>query len=124
MSGFNPDFWEVVVERSRMEAYANEDALWHESQKSKNQVSPGRSRTREAFQQVLELIQTELTQRQQEVVQLYYLAGLTETRIAERLNIPQQVVSQHLHGIVRHGKRVGGALPKLRKLCESRGITW
>jgi len=30
MSKFNPDFWEVVVERALLESVTNEDALWHE----------------------------------------------------------------------------------------------
>jgi RNA polymerase sigma factor (sigma-70 family) len=124
MSGFNPDFWEVVVERFRMEAFAEEDALWQEYRVSDSQAEGYRKRTREAFRQILGLIRAELTQRQREVVQLHFLGGLTETEIGRRLDIPQQVVSQHLHGVLRKGKRVGGAIPKLRKLCRKRGITW
>ena len=28
MSKFNPDFWEVVVERGQLESFTNEDALY------------------------------------------------------------------------------------------------
>jgi len=125
MSRFNPDFWEVVVERARLEAFANEDALWHEY----NRTLPEERRrqekhTREVFDRVNDLIRTELTLRQREVVRLYYFARLTEAEIGRRLRIPQQVVSQHLFGILRNGRRVGGAIPRLRKICEKRGITW
>jgi DNA-directed RNA polymerase specialized sigma24 family protein len=124
VSRFNPDFWEVVVERSRMEAFAEVDAHWHEHRVSNSQAAGYRKRTREAFRQILDLIRAELTHRQREVVQLHFLGGLTEPEVGMRLDIPQQVVSQHLHGVLRKGKRVGGAIPKLRKLCRKRGITW
>ena len=53
--------------------------------------------------------------RQREVVELYFFAGLTLYEIADRLGILVPSVSQHLFGKVRGGKRVGGAIPKLRK---------
>jgi RNA polymerase sigma factor (sigma-70 family) len=124
MTRFNPDFWEVVVERAQLEAYSNEDALWHWY----NQPSPSRDerakRTRKTFEQIRALMHSELTVRQREVVELCYFAQLTQQEIAERLGIAQQVVGQHLLGIVRNGKRVGGAIPRLQKLCEERGIEW
>ena len=125
MSRFNPDFWEIVVERTRLEAFANEDSLWHEY----NRTLPAerrrhQQRTRRLFERVNELIRTELTARQRQAVRLYYFANLTETEIGRRLEIPQQVVSQHLFGVLRNGRRVGGAIPKLRRICEKRGINW
>jgi len=123
VSRFNPDFWEVVVERARLESFANEDALWHEYNRTHPDQREARARrAREVFNLVNELIRTELSARQREAVRLYYFADLTEDEIGRRLGIPQQVVSQHLFGILRNGKRVGGAVPKLRKLCEKRGI--
>ena len=71
-----------------------------------------------------DLIRSELTARQREVVRLYYFAKLSQEEISRRLGISQQVVGQHLFGVVRGGKRVGGAIPKLKKLCEKRGIAW
>ena len=125
MSKFNPDFWEVAIERERLEAFANEDALWHEYNRSMPEERRRREKhTREVFEAVNELIRTELTSRQRQAVRLYYFARLTEEEIARQLGIPQQVVSQHLHGILRNGRRVGGAIPKLRKICRKRGITW
>lgn len=124
MSKFNPDFWEVVVARARLEAFANEDALWQASAESPDQRGRYEQRTREALRQVMDLMRTELTQRQREVVQLYYFEGLTEAEVGNCLGIPQQVVGQHLHGVVRDGRRVGGAIAKLKKLCEKRGIHW
>jgi len=128
MSVFNPDFWEIVVERAQLESFANENGLWHEYNQSRPErerdAEQGAQHTRAVFRQVNELIRTELTHRQRQVVRLYYFAGLTEEEIGQRLDIPQQVVSQHLYGVLRDGRRVGGAIPKLRKLCEKRGIVW
>ena len=124
MSKFNPEFWEVVVEQSHLESFANEDALWHAYNRTRPERERRVKRTRQAFGQVIGLIRTELTARQRQVVYLYYFASLTQEEIARRLGIPQQVVSQHLFGIVRNEKRVGGAIPRLRRLCEKRGIVW
>jgi len=125
MSKFNPDFWEVVVDRARLEAFATGEGLWRPEDDVGSEREHQLSREKQqVLSQIHELIRTELTPRQQEVVHLYYFAGLTEARIAERLGIPQQVVSQHLHGILRQGKRVGGAMPRLRKLCEKHGMRW
>ena len=107
------------MERSRLEAFTNEDSLWHEFEKTRPPSRRQAQQTREVVRQVIELMRTELTQRQQEVVQLYYFAGLTEEKIGRRLGIPQQVVSQHLHGIRRGGKRVGGPYPSSKSSARS-----
>ena len=39
-----------------------------------------------------------------------------------RLGITQQVVSKQLFGVIRDGKRIGGAIRRLRQLCEEHGI--
>jgi RNA polymerase sigma factor (sigma-70 family) len=124
MSSFNPSFWEVVVDQADLESFTNEDALWYECERASCDEPARARRTREVFARINELIRTELTARQRQVVRLYFLAELTEQEVACRLDIPQQVVSQHLFGIIRNGKRIGGAIPQLRKLCEKRGIAW
>lgn len=69
-----------------------------------------------------ELVTTQLTPRQREIVELSYVDGLTQAEVAARLGITQQVVSKHLFGVVRDGRRVGGAMRRLRQLCEEHGI--
>lgn len=59
-------------------------------------------------------VRRSLTEKQREVVELYYFLGLSEPVIARRLGVSQQVVHKRLHGVVRKGRRVGGALAKLR----------
>ena len=69
------------------------------------------------------MIDARLTERQREIVDLYFFKGLTQQEIAKELKIPQQVVSKHLFGVIRCGKRVGGGMQKLRKACEKMGIS-
>ena len=59
-----------------------------------------------------------LTQRQQQVVTLYCLEGLTQVEVAAALGISQASVSQHLQGKLRGGHHVGGAFRKLRKAIQ------
>jgi len=61
------------------------------------------------------VIGTALTFRQREILVLYCNDGLREPRIAAMLGISQPTVSQHLTGKLRGGRKVGGALRKLRK---------
>ena len=56
-----------------------------------------------------------LTPRQREVLDLYYLDGRTQVEVANILGISQPTVCQHLYGKLRGGRRVGGALSRLRK---------
>ena len=76
----------------------------------------------EAVAQLRTVIESGLTPRQREIVQMYFFDGRTEAEIAQQLGIAQQVVSRHLFGALRAGRRVGGAMAKLRKLAEALGI--
>ncbi|MFC1525900.1 RNA polymerase sigma factor [Candidatus Latescibacterota bacterium] len=68
---------------------------------------------------VLQALEEALTPRQGDVVRMYFLDELTVYEIAERLGVSATCVIQHLFGRSRGGKRVGGALPKLRKAMEA-----
>jgi len=68
------------------------------------------------------VIQTQLSSRQREIVNLYFYGGKTQAEIAEILGISQQVISKQLFGVMRKGKRVGGAIRKLEKLLRANGI--
>jgi RNA polymerase sigma factor (sigma-70 family) len=76
----------------------------------------------DAVAQLHTIIESGLTPRQREIVQAYFFEGRTEAEIARQLGIAQQVVSRHLFGVLRAGRRVGGAMAKLRKLAEALGI--
>jgi predicted DNA-binding protein (UPF0251 family) len=63
---------------------------------------------------VREAVETALTDKQREAVELFFFEGLSQSEIARRLGISQQVVQKRLFGDVRRGVVVGGALAKLR----------
>ena len=65
-----------------------------------------------------EIITTKLTDRQREVVTLYFLSNHTQLYIARKLGISQPTVSQHLNGKKRNGKKIGGSVRKIRKIIH------
>ena len=84
--------------------------------------SPANAIRDEMLELLRELVATQLTARQREIVELSFIDGLTQAEIAARLGISQQVVSKQLFGVVRDGRRIGGAVRRLRQLCEEHGI--
>jgi len=122
MTRFNPDFWETTLEAEGWEQFSTEDGLWADAAPDGDGAM--RRRARELWPQVREAMEAALTERQLEVVQLYYLAELNQRQISERIGITQQAVSECLYGKLRDGHTVGGALRKLRKTCAERGIRW
>ena len=124
MTDFNPDFWEVTLASERWARLSQEDALWHESSEE-GDVRQERSERARRLQRTLQaLIDEVLTERQREVVKLYYFGELNQRQIAEILGTSQQAVSERLYGKVRNGRTVGGAMRKLRVACLERGISW
>jgi RNA polymerase sigma factor (sigma-70 family) len=124
MAKFNPDFWEVTLAAESWDRLAREDALWYESGQDSEARARFCERAEELWPRIRELIDEVLTERQREVVLLYYLEELNQRQIAERLGLSQQSVSEHLYGKAQKDRRVGGALRKLRKACAKRGIRW
>ena len=118
MAQFNADFWEIPTGSEYLENLPAERGLWYDTEEDRHR--------RYAFQDffqavrpvVRDMIDTDLTKRQQEVVKLYYFYGKTQEDIATILELTQSTVSCHLFGTVRKGKRVGGAIPKLKKRME------
>jgi DNA-directed RNA polymerase specialized sigma24 family protein len=124
MSAFNPDFWEVHISEESWQRFSEEDHLYHEPAEDTEPRCRQRDEVERLWPGVRDLVEAVLTGRQREVVELYFLQGLNQRDVAERLKISQQSVSEHLYGKVRGGHAVGGALRKLRKECERRGIAW
>ncbi len=56
-----------------------------------------------------------LTDKQREAVELYFFEGLSQSEIARRLGVSQQVIQKRIFGVQRNGAFVGGALAKLRR---------
>ncbi|MCG9126012.1 sigma-70 family RNA polymerase sigma factor [Candidatus Poribacteria bacterium] len=123
MSNFNPDFWEIPVPPEYFEQLTTEDHLWH--QVSSDEIKGTRNRKRKKVLQLLhQIITKELTPRQNDCVQLYFFEGKTQDEIGDQLGISRRVVSQHLFGVTRDGRKVGGAINKIRKVCRKMGIQY
>ncbi len=60
-------------------------------------------------------VATVLTDKQREAVELFFFEGLSQSEIARRAGVSQQVIQKRLHGAPRRGVVVGGALSKLRE---------
>lgn len=108
---------ERIVDPARLERMSDARSPWTEA--GDLHRDPGRDRVLDT---VREIVQTRLTPRQREIVQLYYYEGRTQQEIAEQLGISQQVVSRQLFGVMRHGKKIGGAIRRLRALLEAEGL--
>lgn len=83
------------------------EALWQKD----DAQSPQRQRRISAVREALD----DLTDKQREAVHLHFFEGLSQGEIARTLGVSQQVVQKRIYGTLRGGKRVGGALRKLKQ---------
>ena len=119
---YNPDFWEVMVDQSDLEQISAERGLWFESPEDREARYRIEDRNRRITHLLSANVFSSLTRKQREAVVLYFQHGKTQQEISEILGISRRVVSQHLFGITRNGKCVGGAVKKIRSVCEKSGI--
>jgi DNA-binding MarR family transcriptional regulator len=120
MAAYNADFWEIPADSKYLESVPANRALWFETEEDRQRRHALDDFFRSVRPVVHRLIDSELTQRQREVLKLYYFHGKTQEDIAAILALSQSTVSRHLFGTVRNGKKVGGAISKLRKTIEKK----
>ncbi len=118
MAQYSAEFWEIQTGSAFLESMPAQRGMWYETSEDRERRYAFEEFFNEVRPVVRDMIGIQLTRRQQEVVQLYYVHGKTQEDIAEILNLSQSTVSRHLFGTVRDGKKVGGAIPKLRKALE------
>ena len=118
MATFNANFWEVQTSSYYIESVPSERALWYESEIDRERRYAMSDFCSSVLPHVKEMVDSKLTPRQQEIVRMYYFQGKTQEEIAAALALTQSTISRHLFGTVRGGRRVGGAIPKLRKVLE------
>lgn len=119
---YNPDFWEVQIEQTDLEQMSSEVGLWFESNEDQELRYEWEERIGQLIPRLDTLISRELTQKQFEAMILYFKFGKTQQEISEIMGISRRVVSQHLFGITRNGKSIGGAVKKIQKLCRDQHI--
>ncbi len=119
---YNPEFWEIRLDQGDLEQFPNEANIWYETGEDRVHRYRREDRVDELADAVYDFLSQYLTQKQCEVVVLYFIYQKTQQEVAEIMGISRRVVSQHLFGICRDGKHIGGAVNKLRKMCDRHGI--
>jgi len=122
MTHFNPDFWEIPVDFDKLAEFDDRRAIWYETEEERESRWMREERQIQFLPKLMELIDNELTPKQRQAIILYFFAQKTQEEIGRIMGIPHQVVSQHIHGIRRNGKKIGGAIARLRKACEKKGF--
>ncbi len=122
MARFNPDFWEISFDFDKLTEFDSRRSLWHETDTERESRWTREDWQEQLMPRLMEIIENELTPKQRQAVILYFFGQKTQEEIGRIMGIPHQVVSQHIYGIRRNGKKIGGAIAKIRKACEERGI--
>lgn len=76
----------------------------------------------ELLKEVMNIIENHLTDKQKQVVIMTYIDGKTQNEISIELGRHQTAIHKTLKGNIDYGndgKRYGGALKKIRKLCTN-----
>ncbi len=123
VSKFDPRFWEVTFAPDQLDRFCEENAIWRETEAERQVRYENEEKRRKLTPLIMEIIENDLTEMQRNCIKLHFLCQRTREEVAYTLGISRRVVTQHIYGIRRHGKRVGGGIRKIRKICEKRGIS-
>ena len=123
MSNFDPQFWEIVFAPDKLDKFSDEDAIWRETEEERQIRYEKEEKESEIFPLIMEIIENDLTEMQRNCIKQHFLCRRTREEIAYKLGISRRVVTQHIYGIRRNGKRVGGGIKKIRKICQQRCIS-
>jgi len=114
-------FIEISIDPSLLNNFSNEDgiAAYFNSFGASEEFQ--RLKT-ELLQEVMNIIEHCLTEKQKEVIKMTYLEGKTQNEISIELGKHQTTIHKILQGNIDYNnqkKRYGGALKKIRKLCAN-----
>ncbi|MGB9597882.1 MAG: sigma factor-like helix-turn-helix DNA-binding protein [Candidatus Poribacteria bacterium] len=123
MSKFDPHFWEIAVEPDLLEKFSEENAIWYETEEEREQRYKKEDIKKQILPVIIEIIENELTDMQKNCIKMHFLHEKSKDEVANILGISRRVVTQHIYGICRHGKRIGGGIEKIKKICQKRCIT-
>ena len=123
MSKFDTRFWEIVFAPDKLDKFSEEHAIWCETEEERELRYKREDTGRKITPLIMEIIEKDLTRMQRDCIKLHFLCQRTREDVACTLGISRRVVTQHIYGIHRHGKRVGGGIKKIRKICQKRGIS-
>ena len=123
MPKFDPRFWEVTFPPDELDNFCEQDTIWYETEEERELRHSREDRRSEITPLIMEIIEDDLTEMQRNCIKLHFLCGRTQQEVASALGISRRVVAQHIYGIRRRGKQVGGGVKKIRRICEERGIS-
>jgi len=123
MPKFEPWFWEIPVAPDQLDKLSGDDAIWYETDEERELRYEKEERKHEIIPMIMEIIENDLTNMQRDCIKLHFLDERSQEEVAYRLGISRRVVTQHIYGIFRRGKRIGGGIKRIKKICEERGIT-
>ena len=123
MSSFDPRFWEIGVEPDVIDRFTENDAIWYETEEEQEQRYTKEDEKSKISPLIMEIIENDLTDMQKNCIIMHFLYDRTHEEVAQALGISRRVVSQHIFGIFRQGKRVGGGIEKIKKICQQKCIT-
>ena len=102
-----------LVYTSDIDVYACDADVWWEQEE--HQAADA---TEDLYTALRRALDTELTDKQREAVELFFFEGLSQGEIARTLGISQQVVQKRIYGTHRNGRLIGGALNKLKQALQ------
>ena len=123
MSSFNPRFWGILFSPDELGDFSEEDAIWYEGEAERELRYAIEDRQRKVAPMIMEIIENDLTELQRSCIKLHFLCESTQEEVARKLGISRRSVRQHIYGIHRRGKEIGGGIRKIRKICKQRGIS-
>ena len=123
MTKFDPKFWEIIFTPHQLNRFSENDAIWHETEEERELRYQREDKKNRITPLIMEIMENDLTDMQQKCIKLHFLCQKTRDEVASMLGISRRVVTQHIYGIRRNGKHIGGGIKKIKKICEKRGIS-
>ncbi len=122
MPKFDPRFWEITFAPDQLDRFCEADAIWRETEAERQIRYENEEKRRKLTPLIMKIVENDLTEMQRRCIELHFLCGKTRAETAHVLGISPRVVTQHIYGIRRNGRRVGGGMKKVRSICIKRGI--
>lgn len=114
------NFVEISIDPMLLNNYSTEEGIgaYFNNYSTSEEFQQLRARL---IKEVMAIIEEFLTKKQKEAVYMTYLEGKTQNEIAIELGKSQTAIHKAISGNIdygNNGKRYGGALKKIRKLCS------
>lgn len=123
MSKSYENFLEIGIDFENLDRFSEEDAIWYKTLEEKERRYKKEDKKEQILPLIIDIIESEPTEMQKSCIKMYFLDQKNCEDIANHLGISRGVVTQHIYGIVRNGKRIGGGIQKIKKICEKKGIS-